>query len=130
MAVEGGTNRPSSTDDDAYNGLYVTIEAGTGAGQVLEPVLFCPDLEGAHNLHHRLSRALALSINHSRSLSRQTRTIDDYHGNSRTAFLNQPWSVIPDATSLYRIHFTAEVFFLFITLKPRVECTFLPSGCS
>lgn len=71
MAIEGGTNRPSSTDDDAYTGLYVTIEAGAGAGQ--------------------------------------TRLITAYHGQSRTAYVDAPWGVLPDATSTYRIHFTAEV---------------------
>jgi len=72
MASFGGsTNRPSSTTDDAYTGLYVSIEAGTGAGQ--------------------------------------TKLINSYDGLSRTVYVTTPWSVIPDATSRYRIWWTSEI---------------------
>ena len=39
----------------------------------------------------------------------QTRAIVSYHGSSRTVFVDQPWSVIPDASSKYRIWSTSEI---------------------
>eukprot|EP00960_Hanusia_phi_P001671 48493-Hanusia_phi.AAC.3 len=71
MQLLGGISRPSASTNDAYTGLYVTIEQGTGAGQ--------------------------------------TRLIDSYHGASRTVYVSEPWQVIPDATSIYRIWYTAEI---------------------
>mmetsp|Transcript_55250 Transcript_55250/g.135299 ORF Transcript_55250/g.135299 Transcript_55250/m.135299 type:complete len:2074 (-) Transcript_55250:274-6495(-) len=69
MAAYGGLSRYTSTTNDAYTGLGITIFEGTGAGQ--------------------------------------TRTIVDYHGASRTAYLNTQWNVIPDDTSRYRIFYSA-----------------------
>lgn len=72
MAELGGEARYSSALNSAYTGLWVTIVAGTGAGQ--------------------------------------TRWINDYHGDSRTVFVGgSPWSTVPDATSRYKIWYSAEI---------------------
>jgi cysteine-rich repeat protein len=39
----------------------------------------------------------------------QTRLIVSYHGSSRTAFIDNPWTAYPDTTSKYRIWSTSEI---------------------
>jgi len=39
----------------------------------------------------------------------QTRSIVSYHGSSRTAFVDNPWTAFPDSTSKYRIWSTSEI---------------------
>ena len=50
----------------------------------------------------------------------QTRLIISYHGSSRSAFVDQPWTVIPDTTSKYRIWSISEILSFDTTSKIAV----------